>query len=115
MQVIGIKLTVKLSSRSGSLRSVNSARPCGCRWENGRQDRGDAKLMTGETQSCSAGKGAASVAARDRHAEALSVYERVSGSKCPGALAVRRNLAHWTREAGDAVSARKQLAAQRGA
>jgi len=112
--MIGIELAVKLSSRSGSLRSVNSARPCNCRWENRRHDRGDAKLTTGETQFRSTGKDGASVAAPDRHAETLSVYEGVLGPNYPTALAVRRNLADWTREARD-VSAHKQLAALRGA
>jgi hypothetical protein len=37
--VIDIKLAVKPSSRSDSLRSVNSARPYGWRWENRHEDR----------------------------------------------------------------------------
>jgi hypothetical protein len=83
----------------------------------GEQARGpdDAKLMTGQTRSCMAEKAGASVAAGNQHAEALLAHGWVSGPKCPGALAVRRYLADWAREARDTVSARKQLAAMCGA
>src|SRR5206468_11853806 len=38
------------------------------------------------------------------------VHERVFGPEHPGTLASRRNVAGWTGEAGDAASARDQLA-----
>ena len=37
--------------------------------------------------------------ARDQYAELLPIYDRVIGAEHPETLAVRGNLARWTREA----------------